>query len=85
MSPMTDQEIEEAVAHDMKLWEEHRKEMGYTDEEEEERISSALNTRFELCETRLDAKLERLRTDLSRWALALFGALTLAMALISRL
>jgi hypothetical protein len=84
MPEMTDAEIEAAVAHDMKVWEESLKERGIDPDAQDDQ-PTALDRRLELIEARTDAKVQALRADLTRWMLLLFCAATLLMALFAKL
>ncbi len=86
MTGMTDEEIEAAVAHDMKIMEEQWREMGYPRDDEEEPVGlKLLNARLESIESRFEARIQSQRADLMRWMMILFGAMTLLAALIGKL
>ena len=86
MLEMTEKEIEEAVAHDMKLWLESKEERGiHEDDDPQPGQNRALDARLELLEARVEARVQAVRADLMRWTLLLFCAAVLAVALVVRI
>ena len=86
MEPMTEKEIEEAVAHDMKILEEHWKEQGFEDSDDEQYVQrQVLDARLELVQAKVDARLDALRAELMRWTVLLFCAATLVAAILAKL
>ena len=83
MAEMTEQEIEEAVAHDVKLLLESVEERGVEDPDDQQvSQSGAFDARLELLEARVDVRVQTVRADLMRWTLLLFCAAALSVALI---
>lgn len=58
--PLTDEEIEKMVAHDMAIWEENMKDMPPMPDENAE------------LEARVAAKIQSVRAEFMRWTLAAF-------------
>ena len=85
MHEMTEEEVEAAVAHDMKILEEHWKEQRMQFPEVEYVTSPGLDARLVLLEARFDSRIQAARADLMRWTLIVFGIATLVTALIVKL